>query len=202
MRHMRLIIISGFLGSGKTTFLIQIAKAATAKGLKVAILVNEVGEIGIDDQFMRQLDLNVWELLGGCICCSLAGGVAETLQKLEKQYRPDYVLLEPSGVADPKNVAMALDGYQSDSLAGVGKVALIDPLRLDMLMEVLTPLTTSTIKAADIILINKADAATPDELVYARQVVGEIKPAARLMTISVKEDTSPDLIEEILACPI
>jgi len=199
---MRLIIISGFLGSGKTTFLIQIAKAATAKGLKVAILVNEVGEIGIDDQFMRQLDLNVWELLGGCICCSLAGGVAETLQKLEKQYRPDYVLLEPSGVADPKNVAMALDGYQSDSLAGVGKVALIDPLRLDMLMEVLTPLTTSTIKAADIILINKADAATPDELVYARQVVGEIKPAARLMTISVKEDTSPDLIEEILACPI
>ena len=105
---MHLLTISGFLGSGKTTLIIKLAKAATRKGLRVAILVNEVGEIGIDDQLLRQLDMNVYELLSGCICCSLATDLPGTLQKLAQDFKPDLVLLEPSGVADLEKVLSAL----------------------------------------------------------------------------------------------
>ena len=72
---MKLLIVSGFLGSGKTTFIIQATKAVSEKGFKPAIILNEVGETGIDDLFMRRLGLNVWELLGGCICCIIAGSL-------------------------------------------------------------------------------------------------------------------------------
>ncbi|MBW2368776.1 MAG: hypothetical protein JRH15_12915 [Deltaproteobacteria bacterium] len=65
---MHLITISGFLGAGKTTLILNLAEAITARGVRVAILVNE---IGIDDQFMEANDLNVRQLLNGCICCSL-----------------------------------------------------------------------------------------------------------------------------------
>ena len=87
---MQLLIVSGFLGTGKTTFIIKFVKSALQKGVKIAILVNEVGEIGIDDQLMRRLGLNVWEILGGCICCTLAVNLNETLDKLLQEYKPKY----------------------------------------------------------------------------------------------------------------
>jgi G3E family GTPase len=96
---MHLLLIAGFLGSGKTTLTINLSRAAVARGQRVAILVNEIGEIGIDNQLMRQLELNVWELFGGCICCSLSGDLVSSLQKLDSSYNPDLVILEPSGAA-------------------------------------------------------------------------------------------------------
>ena len=80
---MHLLLISGFLGSGKTTLIIKLAQAATEAGRKTAILVNEIGQIGLDDQLMRQLDLDVYELLGGCICCTLSSGLVAALEKLD-----------------------------------------------------------------------------------------------------------------------
>lgn len=197
---MRLLIISGFLGSGKTTLIIKLAEAASKEGLKVAILVNEIGEIGIDNQLMRQLDFNVWELLGGCICCTMAGDILETLGKLEKDHTPDLVITEPSGAADPQNLTTALDLYRGKKALNRYQVALLDPLRLDMLMEILTPLTTSTIMNADMVCINKADVATNDELTYAREVTKKIQPEAKLAIVSAKNGLEPDLIEEILSC--
>ncbi len=64
---MRLLMVTGFLGSGKTTLVIKLVQAAITQGQRVAILVNEIGEVGIDDQLMRQLGLNVWEMVNGCI---------------------------------------------------------------------------------------------------------------------------------------
>ena len=99
---MHLIVITGFLGTGKTTFIVKLVTAVMQKGLKVAIVVNEIGQIGIDDQFMKRLGFSVWEVLGGCICCTLAGDLVRTLQELEGNYAPDVVIVEPSGAADPE----------------------------------------------------------------------------------------------------
>ena len=113
---MNIIIVTGFLGSGKTTFLTKLATRATKKGLKVGILVNEIGEIGLDDQFMRRLGLNVWEVLGGCICCTLTADLISTLDTLKNDYDADIVLVEPSGAADPRAVISTLVRFDRNSV--------------------------------------------------------------------------------------
>jgi G3E family GTPase len=195
---MRLLLITGFLGSGKTTLIIKLAQAATARAKRVAIVVNEIGEIGIDDRLMRQLELNVWELVNGCICCTLSGDLVTTLQKLDANYAPDLVIVEPSGAADPKNILSALPYYRGRPLEGLYTATIVDPLRVQMLVEVLTPLITSQIQHADLILISKRDLASPAEIEAARQAAQEHNPGARVMTIDAQHQLEPDVIAELV----
>ena len=197
---MHLLVITGFLGSGKTTFIVKLVKIAMEKGLKVAIIVNEIGETGIDDQFMKKLGFNVWEILGGCICCTLAGDLVRTLQELQGNYAPDVVIVEPSGAADPGNLFGALGTSRIESLTSERKIALLDPLRMDMLMAVLEPLMISTIRQADLILINKADLASPEQIEQTRRVAAEANPVSGIMVISAKNDLEPRVLSEILSC--
>ena len=196
---MHLLLIAGFLGSGKTTLIIRLARAARESGRRVAILVNEIGEIGIDDQLLRQLALNVWELTSGCICCTLAGDLVNTLQLLDNDYQPDLVLLEPSGVAEPGNILKMLAYYRGRPLTSVCSVTLIDPLRVRMLYEVLTPLITAQIQRADVLLVTKTDVASAEETAQAREIAGELNSAAKLFCVSANETIAPELIAELLA---
>ncbi|MCL4561020.1 MAG: cobalamin biosynthesis protein P47K [Chloroflexi bacterium] len=194
---MHLLLITGFLGSGKTTLATRLAKAATARWQRVAILLNEIGEIGIDNQLMRQLDLNVWELLGGCICCTLSGDLVTTLQQLDADYHPNLVLVEPSGAADPSGVLKALPYYRGAPLESVRTLSILDALRLQLLYEVMTPLITAHIQQADLILVSKCDLASPDEIVFARQIAQEINPQALLFD-SDSQELTPELAYAML----
>lgn len=195
---MHLLLVAGFLGSGKTTFIIKLAQAVTQAGHRVAIVVNEIGEIGIDDQLMRRLALNVWELLSGCICCTLSGDLVTTLQTLQADYAPDLVLVEPSGVAEPGNVLTALPYYQGDPLASVHCVVLLDPLRLPMLFEVLTPLVTAQMRHADWLIINKTDVASTEDVAAAHRIANEANPNVEVLCASAKEGLEPGLLSELL----
>jgi G3E family GTPase len=175
-----------------------LARAAREAGRRVAILVNEIGEIGIDDQLMRQLSLNVWELTSGCICCTLSGDLVSTLQMLDADYAPDLVLLEPSGTAEPGNILKMLPYYRGRPLASVRSITLIDPLRLEMLCEVLTPLIAAQIQRADWLIITKSDIASAEEIASARQIANELNPAANVFCASAKEKIDPELMAELL----
>jgi len=194
---MRLVLVAGFLGSGKTTFSINLARAAVARGKRVAILVNEIGEIGMDDQLMRQLDLNVWELFGGCICCTLSADLVSTLQDLDAKHPVDLVILEPSGAAEPGNILKALPYYRGRPLS-IKSLTILDPLRLEALYQVLNPLITRQIDGAEILLINKLDAATADELAAAQRIATEVNPRARVWTLSARAELDPALVAELV----
>ena len=194
---MRLLILTGFLGSGKTTLVLRLTRLAVEHGKKIAILVNEIGEVGIDNQLMRQLDMNVWELVNGCICCTLAGDLVTTLQQLDKEYQPDTVIVEPSGAAEPRNILNALPYYRGRPLESIKMVALVDPLRIAPLYEVMTPLITRQIEKADLAVITKADQATPEEIADARRIVGEINPHVELITSSPEEPLDPKLARKV-----
>lgn len=196
---MKLILISGFLGSGKTTLIINLARQATALGQQIAILVNEIGEIGIDDQLMRQLDLNTWELIGGCICCTLSADLVTTLQTLDAEYQPDLVILEPSGAAEPGNILQALPYYKGRPLEGIKSVVLVDPLRIRPLYEVMTPLVTKQIDAAELVIITKADIASTEELADAHRIIAEVKPDAAIVELTAKEPLAASLVEAIIS---
>jgi G3E family GTPase len=195
---MHLLLLTGFLGSGKTTLVLQLAQVIVQRGQRLAILVNEIGEVGIDNQVMRQLDLNVWELLNGCICCTLSADLVDTLHKLDREYSPDLVIVEPSGAADPRSILSALPYYRGSPLDGIHTVSILDPLRLPILLEVMTPLITAQIQHAGLVLIGKADQAQPEELDFARQAAGEINPTAPVMAADLRAPLSPELLARII----
>jgi G3E family GTPase len=182
---MQLLLFSGFLGSGKTTLVIRLAKFAVERGKKVAILVNEIGEVGIDNQLMRQLDMNVWELLNGCICCTLSADLVSTLQQLDSDYSPDLVIIEPSGAADPRSILSSLPYYHGTPFESITTIAVLDPLRLDILIEVMTPLIASQIQHADFILVSKCDQASPEQVAFAHQTSQENNPIAQVLDFSL-----------------
>ena len=102
-------IISGFLGSGKTTLLNHIL--ANQKGLKTAVLVNEFGEIGIDNDLIIETSEDMIELSNGCICCTINGELLTAVNKiLDKNKKIDYLIVETTGLADPLPVAMTFAG--------------------------------------------------------------------------------------------
>ncbi len=195
---MHLLTIAGFLGSGKTTFLLRVAAWARQRDLKVAVLVNEAGEIGIDNELMRRQGLDVRELLGGCICCSMAGDMAGALESVGREFSPDLILVEPTGAADPRNLQIALNAYKGPPFESRVQVVLVDPLRLEMLMNVVTPLITSTILQADLVLVSKADEASDEEKAYARRVIREIKPEAPFHFVSAEEGLKTETIRELM----
>ncbi len=168
---MHLVAITGFLGSGKTTFIMKLVKAAMQRCLKVAAVVNEIEETGIYDQFMKKIGLNVREIQGN--------------------YVPDVVIVEPSGAADPRNLFDALGMSRTQFLTGTRRIALLDPLRMDMLMTVIEPLMTSAMRQADPILINKADIASPEQIEQTRLTAEDTNPAPGVMVISAKDDLEP-----------
>ena len=195
---MQVLVIAGFLGSGKTTAIIGLAEAVREYDLKVAIIVNEIGEVGIDDQVLRQLDFDVWELLSGCICCSLTGDLLQTLDKLESEYDVDLVIVEPSGAANPQQIIDALDTYSVVSIESVFTAVVLDPLRLNELMEILEPLISSQIGLADLIIISKVDLADADDIYKAKETARDINPNAQLLAVSLKGAWEPGMTKELL----
>lgn len=191
-------MISGFLGTGKTTLLLRLAEYARHRDQKIAILVNEIGEIGVDNQLMEHLGFDVRELLGGCICCTLAGNVLETLKNLRTEANPDLVLLEPTGAADPRNLVKTIGASDLSLFHSIIKVALLDPLRLDMLMAVASPLILSSLEPADVVLINKTDVASSEELDSALAIASEYASEAQIMSISAKNELTSELIGSLL----
>jgi G3E family GTPase len=196
---MHLLLFTGFLGSGKTSFIIPLAETVIEAKCRVAIIVNEIGEIGIDNQLMRQLELDVWELLNGCICCTLTSDLVSTLQKLDASYSPDLVIVEASGAANPSNVLSALPYYHGKPLQSVKTVSILDPLRLQMLIDVMTPLITSQIQHADLIIVNKTDLASPDEVAFACRIAREINHKAEIRCANAQQRLDPALITELAA---
>ena len=188
-------ILTGFLGSGKTTLLNRILKED--HGHRVAVIENEFGEIGVDNDIIESSNEQIVEMNNGCICCTLSSDLVSTLQKLDAGYSPDLVIVEASGAANPSNVLSALPYYRGKPLQSVNTVSILDPLRLQMLIEVMTPLITSQIQYADLVIVNKIDLASPDEVAFACQTAREINHEASVRCANAQQRLEPALISEL-----
>ncbi len=183
---MRLLLISGFLGSGKTTLLLEIARRLAADGQKTAIIENEIGEVGIDGQYLRREGLEVQELFGGCVCCTLASDLVTTLTKLEQAYGPERVILEASGVARPGDIVPTVRQY-SAIVDEVEVLAVMDAPRFEMLLEAMNPLVTSHIEAAGLVAINKIDASDEETVGRIERSIADLNSRARAFAISAEK---------------
>ena len=198
---MKLLIIAGFLGSGKTTLLLEVAQRLVAVPQKIAIIENEVGEIGIDGKYLHQEGLQVQELFGGCICCTLSADLVSMLQKVEKLYQPAVTIIEPTGLASPGDVLTTVR-ICAPIVTDIKLVVLVDATRYKMLYEMLTPLITTQIQLADIVVINKIDRVDGTDIDLIRKNVNQLNPQAKVSAISVEkkinlEPLVKDLVGEL-----
>jgi G3E family GTPase len=183
---MKLLVIAGFLGSGKTTLLLEVARKLTAASQKIAIIENEIGEIGIDGKYLRQEGLQVQELFGGCICCTLSVDLVSTLQKVEQLFQPVLTIIEPTGLASPGDVVTTVRSY-APMVTDILVLVLLDATRYEMLYEMLPPLLTAQIQSADIVVINKIDAVDGANIDLISKNVNQLNPQARVVAISAEK---------------
>jgi G3E family GTPase len=189
----RTIVVAGFLGSGKTTVLLHLAKRLVADGKRVAVVENEIGEVGIDGKYVAELGLLVQELFGGCICCTLTVGLIDALEELARTYHPDYVLVEPTGIAQPAELAEAVREYSART-AHVSVITVLDAERYHMLSQVIGTLLEGQIAHADVVAVNKCDAVESLELRRILSDVAALAPHIPLVTLSEDDRSGLDSV--------
>ena len=190
---MKLIVVAGFLGSGKTTLILELARRLVTASHQVAIIENEIGDIGIDGARIADQGLLVKELFGGCVCCTLQVGLVDTLQELDRTFAPDYVILEPTGIARPSDLTATVRQY-AGSVDGVRVVTLLDAERYEMLTEVIGPLLEGQVADADVIAVTKVDA-VEREVVDA--VIADVRAgdtSTPLLRVSAERGTNVDAL--------
>ena len=173
-------IISGFLGSGKTTLLNHILKNQV--GIKTAVLVNEFGEIGIDNDLIIEGSEDMIELNNGCICCSINGELLNTVSKvLEKSEKLDYLIIETTGLADPLPVAMTFAaGDLRDKVRLDSIITVIDGENFDFEINNKS-VSYSQILYGDILLLNKCDLVNEEKLKKVEKFINKIKKEPRIL---------------------
>ena len=173
-------IISGFLGSGKTTLLNHILKNQI--GLKTAVLVNEFGEIGIDNDLIIEGSEDMIELNNGCICCSINGELLNTVSKvLERSEKIDYLIVETTGLADPLPVAMTFAaGDLREKVRLDSIITVIDGENFDFEINK-SSVAYSQILYGDILLLNKCDLVNEEKLKKVEKFINKIKKEPRIL---------------------
>ncbi|MBB1249855.1 GTP-binding protein [Rhizobium sp. G21] len=173
-------VLTGYLGAGKTTLLNRIL--TENHGKRYAVIVNEFGEIGIDNDLIVESDEEIYEMNNGCICCTVRGDLIRVVEGLMRRPgRFDAIIVETTGLADPVPVAQTFfmdeDVRSKTQLDAV--VALVDakhlPLRLKDSRE-----AEDQLAFADVVLLNKTDLVTPEELANIEAVIRVINPSARI----------------------
>jgi G3E family GTPase len=174
-------LISGFLGSGKTTFLQRVLEHCLTQGLKPAIMMNEYGEVNIDGALLRGQGFTVREMTNGCICCTIGGTLGLAIQEVASLH-PDVIFIEATGLADPVELVDQATKEDVLSLVRVASlIAVLDPVNFAFLAEELHSGIRQQTELADIVLINKSDLATGAALDGIASQVRALNPRAEII---------------------
>ncbi|MGW8273382.1 MAG: CobW family GTP-binding protein [Thermodesulfovibrionales bacterium] len=171
---MKTMVVCGLLGSGKTTFIQQYLKGHHGKAV---VLVNDFGKAGIDGEIFASGGIESIELPSGCVCCTLKFDLIASIEKVMRDYAPDLLLIEPSGVASPSGVLEVLESLSVDPAFVVG---IVDATEFAELYEaqIYGEFFEEQIRGADIILINKCDIADAETADRVRLLVERLSPGA------------------------
>ncbi len=180
---MKILIVSGFLGAGKTTF---IKTLAARTGKEFAILENEYGAAGIDGDILRQnvqeADVNVWEMTEGCICCSAKGDFAASVLTIANSVDPDYLVIEPTGVGMLGNVVRNLQKIQYERITLLAPVTIVDGNSFLRYSREYPVLYQEQIASASAVFVSKMENAQAEEKEVLRRELEKINPGGVLMT--------------------
>ena len=176
-------IVSGFLGAGKTT-LIKKMLAEAYKGEKLVLIENEFGEISIDGGFLKDAGVQISEMSSGCICCSLVGDFGRALVDVQKQFSPDRILIEPSGVGKLSDVILAVENTVKDvpEMKLNSFVTVADASKVKVYMKNFGEFYNNQIETAGTIILSRTQKVSPEKLQAAVALLREKNADAAIIT--------------------
>lgn len=192
-------IISGFLGAGKTTLIRQLIKEAF-QGQQIVLIENEFGEIGIDGGFLKDAGIEIREMNSGCICCSLVGDFGEALCEVTKQYHPDRIIIEPSGVGKLSDVIHAVEKVKDE--AGIvinSATTVVDVLKCKMYLKNFGEFFKNQVESAGTVILSRTDTEKADEkkISEAYELLRALNPDAAIITTPAGELGAKKILDTI-----
>ncbi len=202
-------VISGFLGAGKTTLIKKLIKDALA-GTRVVLIENEFGEIGIDGGFLKEAGIEIREMNSGCICCSLVGDFGTSLREVMKQYAPERILIEPSGVGKLSDVMKAVqDAAEGSEMELNSAVAVVDASKCKLYIKNFGEFFVNQVEYAGTIILTRTDKVSDEKIAECVELLRQHNPKATIITTPIAEldgkqilttiEGKSDLQAEILA---
>ena len=181
---MQIHVLGGFLGSGKTTLLIRIANTYIRAGKKVAVLVNEMGDIGVDGTTLMSEGYNTVELPDGCVCCSLSAELQIAIRNVRRDLEPEVMIIEPTGLAIPTKIMEAIEeipgfgDYESDI------IGVVDPVRFRLFVSKKSKFMAEQLEGSSMVLMNKIDVAPEAEVEFTEAWIKERMPDVMFKKVS------------------
>ena len=189
-------IFSGFLGAGKTTLIKKLIDESF-KGEKLVLIENEFGEIGIDGGFLKDAGINITEMNSGCICCSLVGDFGAALKKVLRDYGPDRILIEPSGVGKLSDVMKAVENVHEHALALNSYTAVVDVNRCKMYMKNFGEFFCDQIRYAQCIVLSHTGGAKEEKIAECVKLLREQNAEAVIVSTPWDQLSGTQFLEAI-----
>ena len=188
-------IISGFLGAGKTTLIKKLLKDGF-QGEQVVLIENELGEIGIDGGFLKDSGIEIREMNSGCICCSLVGDFGTSLKEVVTKYDPDRILIEPSGVGKLSDVIKAVQGVQDEVDIKLNSyTTVVDAKKCKMYMKNFGEFFDNQIQYAGAIIMSRTDIASEKKVQESLELLRSLNKDAAIITTPIENLDGKKLVE-------
>ena len=194
---MRILLLGGFLGSGKTTVMLQVAQyLTTVRRETVAIIENEIGANGIDDKLFADRGLKVKQLFGGCVCCQISSDLIGAINEIHETIKPGCLMIEMTGLAYPSQTIRALKKY-CKVYSALRTITIVDRGRWAELITMLKPLVLGQLEDSDLIILNKIDV-DGEDIQKIKQDLRAINERMKIITTNAVQELSPELLEEVV----
>ena len=190
-------IVSGFLGAGKTTLIKKLLKEAL-DSQKVVLIENEFGEIGIDGGFLKEAGIEIREMNSGCICCSLVGDFGTSLKEVIETYHPERILIEPSGVGKLSDVMKAVNDVEAETGSTLNSaVAVVDAKKCKMFIKNFGEFFVNQIEHAGTIILSRTDSMSEDKIKACVDLIREHNEKAVIITTPWDKLEGTQILEAI-----
>ena len=186
-------IISGFLGAGKTTLIKQLFKAGFS-GEKVVLIENEFGEIGIDGTFLKEAGIDIKEINSGCICCSLVGDFSKSMEEVINKFNPDRIIIEPSGVGKLSDIIKAVENLQLGLVLNI-VATVVDGLKCKIYMKNFGEFFNNQVEDAKSIIISKVENLEDEKIIEVYNLVKNKNPHANIILANLPHTDEKKLLE-------
>ena len=188
---MRALVLGGFLGSGKTTVLLQLARYLVAqtpyKETALVIIENEISQNDVDGKLLAQNSLSVENLFAGCACCSGSGQLCDTIRQIQKRFDPEWIIIEASGVAYPDSIQQTL---REELGMEAGMLAIVDVKRWRRVQRAMGPFVQAQLNGVQVVLLTKIDLVTEDIVQEVASSAAQYAPQAKIYPICALEQHS------------
>lgn len=193
---MKILLVSGFLGAGKTTFIKELAKNIS---LEFVVLENEYADIGVDKDFLNEKNLDVWEMSEGCICCSMKGDFKSSVKKIYFEINPEYLIIEPTGIGMLSSIIKNIKEIDNKDIEILSPLTLIDVTSFKEYLETFNDFFIDNLKNTGKIILTKLETLNSFEMENIKKEILKINSKPEIITTdyrSFKKEWFGDILNK------